>query len=114
VRSRTQRWPLGDANEIAAVATSLLDSIDVDRGVRLIGVSVSNLTAKAPHAVQLGLFAASDEEPEDHGQASDGREGAAEVAADEIRRKFGHQAITSVAAAERRAARERRRGGDQR
>lgn len=112
VRSRTERRPVSDANEIASVASGLLESIDVDRGVRLIGVSVQNLAPPAPVAEQLGLFAAADDMVGSGEARGSEREGAAEVAADEIRKKFGHRAISSAAAAERRAARDRaRRGG---
>ena len=108
VRSRTEPRPVVDAARIAEVAASLLGSLDLSAGVRLIGVSVANFEAGAPEAVQLGLFGA-DPEP---GPAGRSREGAAEVAADEIREKFGRESISSAAAAGRRAARTRRRDDD--
>jgi DNA polymerase-4 len=104
-RSRSLDRPVATAAEIAEVAVDLLASLDLARGVRLLGVSVSHLAeSDGEQAVQLGLF----------GPAAPGapvRGGDVETAADEIRRRFGPDAITSVAAAGRRAARARRRPG---
>jgi DNA polymerase-4 len=106
-RSRSLDRPVTSAAEITEVATALLEAVDVGRGVRLLGVSVSNLgESNLEHAVQLGLFAeaaAGRDLPTPAGRGDE-----VEVAADEIRRRFGPDAITSAAAAGRRAA---RRGG---
>jgi DNA polymerase-4 len=107
-RSRSLDRPVATAGEIALVANGLLASVDVGRGVRLLGVSVSHLgESTLEHAVQLGLFAAAAADPEAIEVA--GQLGEVELATDEIRRRFGPDAITSVAAAERRATRARRR-----
>ncbi|MGH9056108.1 MAG: DNA polymerase IV [Acidimicrobiales bacterium] len=42
-RSRTNNSPLSEGPVIATLAASLLDGVDVDPGVRLLGVGVSNL-----------------------------------------------------------------------
>ena len=106
-RSRSLDRPVTSAAEIAEVATALLEAVDAGRGVRLLGVSVSNLgESNLEHAVQLGLFAdaaAGRDLPTPAGRGDE-----VEVAADEIRRRFGPDAITSAAAAGRRTA---RRGG---
>ena len=107
-RSRSLDRPVATAGEIALVANGLLASVDVGRGVRLLGVSVSHLgESTLEHAVQLGLFAAAAADPEAIEVA--GQLGEVELATDEIRRRFGPDAITSVAAAERRATRAHRR-----
>jgi DNA polymerase-4 len=104
-RSRSLDRPVATAAEIAEVAADLLASLDLARGVRLLGVSVSHLAeSDGEQAVQLGLFGLAAPGPPDRG-------GDVETAADEIRRRFGPDAITSVAAAGRRAARARRRPG---
>jgi len=44
-RSHTTVTPLDTAPAVGAVATALLDTVDVERGVRLVGVSLSGLTS---------------------------------------------------------------------
>jgi DNA polymerase-4 len=107
-RSRSLDRPVATAAEIAEVAVDLLAAVDLARGVRLLGVSVSHLAeADGDGAVQLGLFAhEQDDAPSPEAQADE-----VEAAADQIRRRFGPDAITSVAAAGRRAARARRQPG---
>ncbi len=105
-RSRSLDRPVATAAEIAAVANELLAAVDLGRGVRLLGVSVSHLDeATLEHAVQLGLFAGSGSRvatpPPAEGRAD------VELAADEIRHRFGSDAISSAAAAGRRATQRR-------
>lgn len=52
-RSHTTATPLDTAPAVAAVAAGLLDAVDVARGVRLVGVSLSGLTG--PVATQMTL-----------------------------------------------------------
>ncbi len=52
-RSHTTATPLDTAPAVAAVAAGLLDAVDVERGVRLVGVSLSGLTG--PDATQPTL-----------------------------------------------------------
>ena len=97
VRSKTGRRPVAQASEIAAVAVTLLTSIDVDRGVRLLGVSVSNLEEASPPVVQLELFGEGRGPSDDPAaQAGEKRSDASEIAAEAIRRRFGRGAIGSA------------------
>ena len=109
-RSRSLERPATTAGEIAAVANELLAAVELGRGVRLLGVSVSHLDeATLEHGEQLGLFTGTDgagTEPE-----ADSARAGVELAADEIRRRFGPSAISSVAAAGRRATGMHRRNG---
>lgn len=94
VRSKTERRAVSSAAEIAAIATTLLDSIEIGRGVRLLGVSVSNLEEGMPPVAQLALFGESVDATEDSGASSSpGQRGAADEVAEEIRRRFGRGAI---------------------
>ena len=105
-RSYSLDRPVATAGEIARIARALLAMIDVSRGVRLLGVSVSHLADPASDdTVQLGLFAPAAAPASKPGGAAE-----VELATDEIRRRFGPNAITSVAAAERRSRGERARG----
>src|SRR5205085_11912312 len=54
-RSRTVKEPLASGPEIAHVAQELLGAVDPSPGVRLLGVSASNLVERP--ATQLGLLA---------------------------------------------------------
>lgn len=54
-RSRTTSVGIDTGPAIARAAGWLLDREPVDAGVRLLGVSVGNLTAGAPHQLSLGL-----------------------------------------------------------
>lgn len=79
-RSRTLPHPTDDASEIREVALGLWHASGIDEPIRLLGVSVSNLTARQ----QLGLFG--------EGQADRGRK--LGPALDAIRRRFGDAAIS--------------------
>jgi DNA polymerase IV len=104
VRSKTERRPVEDGGAVSAIGAALLSSIDVGRGVRLVGVSVSSLEPSGERGRQLELFGESGSGCEDEA-GSPGKGPAAEVAADEVRKKFGEGAISSVAAFGRRASR---------
>ncbi len=84
-RSRTVKDPLANGTELAKVANDLLGDVDVSLGVRLLGVSASNLVA--PPATQLALSDAATDRPwEEVGEA---------VA--EVRRRFGEAAVGPAA-----------------
>ncbi len=82
-RSRTLPRPARDGPRVAAVAAGLFEGIELSRGVRLLGVSVSSLEA-AGAAEQLELWSGEGEEP---------RREAAAGAVDAVRARFGDQAV---------------------
>ena len=79
-RSRTVDPPIDGAVEVARAAKRLLADIDVSRGVRLLGVSVSGLAPRGPRQLSLD-----DLTTRSWGDAT--------PAVDEIRRRFGDRAI---------------------
>ena len=81
-RSKTVTPALANGPDIAKVANGLLGTVDVGRGVRLLGVSASNLVAGP--AVQLRL---------------DGEAGGEPVgkAVEDVRRRFGEAAVGPAA-----------------
>jgi DNA polymerase-4 len=89
-RSATVPEPVTGSAEIARQALALLDKVDTTGGVRLLGVSVSNLTAAVAH--QASLF---------------GEQTAPEAAApiqsvvDAVRARFGLDALGTAATVER-------------
>ena len=85
-RSTTLPDPFAVSNEIARQALALLDKVDTTGGIRLIGVSVSNLTAGAAH--QASLFG--EEAAPDGG-------GAIQSVVDAVRQRFGPDALGSAA-----------------
>ncbi len=87
-RSVTSGEPVDLAPEIVAMLAPLLDSIDPSPGIRLLGVSGSNLT---PMVRQLTLESVSDATPD---------WSAATGALDEIRERFGTAAIGPASALE--------------
>ena len=87
-RSHSLGAPVDATQAVAAVATALLDSVSVDRGVRLLGVSLSGF-GRSDQGVQLSL-------PLDpvNGPVSDGGEPvtqgrAGEDDVEEIQRSWG-------------------------
>lgn len=53
-RSSTSQWPIAGPDEIAAIATRLLNGIDLTGGIRLLGVGVAGLTeAGQDHLFEL-------------------------------------------------------------
>jgi DNA polymerase-4 len=78
-RSVTVGEPV-DGVAVADAALGLLDTIDPTAGVRLLGVSVSNLVVEAPHQLRLD-------------EGAEPRWGEATRAVDDIRRRYGSAAI---------------------
>jgi DNA polymerase-4 len=97
-RSRTVPVPVDAGPSLAKVAQALLDEVDPSPGVRLLGVSVSNLVERA--SVQLSL--------DDAGREADD----VARAVDDIRRRFGPAAV-GPASLLGPAGLERKRQGDQ-
>ncbi|HEX2193054.1 MAG TPA: DNA polymerase IV [Acidimicrobiales bacterium] len=83
-RSRTEPEALDTAPALAAVALSLLDAVDVSPGVRLLGVSASNLVPATGRQLTLEEVAASG------GQR---RQEAVARAVDAARRRFGEGVV---------------------
>ncbi len=90
-RSRTEPEAVDTSPALAAVALSLLDGVDVAPGVRLLGVSVSNLVPATGRQLSLEELAAAREGPLRSGDA--GRHEAVARAVDAARRRFGEGAV---------------------
>jgi len=88
-RSATVPEPIAVSAEIARLALGLLEKVDTAGGIRLLGVTVSNLTAGATH--QPSLFG--DETARDAG-------GAMQSAVDAVRARFGSDALGPAATVE--------------
>jgi DNA polymerase-4 len=80
-RSRTVPRPVDAGPAVARVAIALLEGIDPALGVRLLGVSVSNLGPRPEEQLRLGEDTGGDREP------------AVARAVDEVRRRFGDTAV---------------------
>ena len=78
-RSRTLLRPVDSGAAVARVAMELLEAVDPSPGVRLLGVSVSNLGPRPGEQLRLG-------------EGEDG-EPAVARAVDEVRRRFGDAAV---------------------
>jgi DNA polymerase IV len=91
-RSRTIDEPTNATNALADVATSLFDqsNAEINRGIRLLGMGVSQLNVNRPE--QLSLF---DQEANQRCKRID-------QATDDIRDKFGSQALTRASSLEAR------------
>jgi DNA polymerase IV len=100
-RSTTAREPIDQAQTIVALLQPILDTIDPSPGVRLVGVSGSNL---APVHHQLTFDEAAGDVPQ---------HGAREAALDEIRGRFGSDAIGPASAVKGGRVRNVQRGGQQ-
>jgi len=80
-RSRTLTEPTDHAATISSVALELLDDVDVGRGLRLLGVSTSNLLERGASQETLDL---------DGGDDPSRR---LDLALDELRDRFGEEAV---------------------
>jgi DNA polymerase IV len=100
-RSTTGPEPTDQAEQIVAMLQPILDTIDPSPGVRLVGVSGSNL---GPVHHQLTLDDAAADAPV---------HGAREAALDEIRERFGADAIGPASAVQGGRVRNVKRGGQQ-
>ncbi len=98
-RARTLSEPVDTGGEIAAVACDLLDQVDLSPGVRLLGVTASNLGPKA--ARQLTL----DEAGPDWDEAT--------RAVDDLRSRFGPDVVGPASLVTDRGLRMKRLGDQQ-
>jgi DNA polymerase-4 len=89
-RSRTQPASTALSTEIASTARELLAPIDVAPGIRLVGVSASQL---GPPSERQGVLDLDGDDPE----SDRARRGAIEAAVDEVRARFGKDALRSTA-----------------
>jgi len=87
-RSSTLPEPFSVSAEISRLALALLEKVEVTGGIRLLGVTVSNLTPAAAH--QESLFG-------DGSAAEAGPDVAVQSAVDAIRARFGSDAVGSAA-----------------
>jgi DNA polymerase-4 len=85
-RSRTDSATTAISTVIAGIARELLTPIDIGTGIRLIGVSASQL---APPSDRQGVLALDGADPD----ATRERRGAVEVAVDAVRARFGAGAV---------------------
>lgn len=120
-RSQTLRIGIDTGPAVARAASWLLEQVDVDRGVRLLGVSVANLAEHAPRQLALtldgdgGLATASS----DSASAAMASESAdlswreAARAVDEVRARFGERAVGPAALLEPEGLRLKRPGEHQ-
>lgn len=102
-RAHTLAQPARAAAEIGAVACRLLAELPVERGVRLLGVQLGGLQpAGESSGDQLSLFAPGEVAEEGEGGGAPepdwARRAEAEAAADEIRARYGADAITLLGA----------------
>jgi DNA polymerase-4 len=89
-RSKSERSPLTTGASVARLAVALFEALEVQGGIRLIGVSLSSLEPAHDTARQLELFSSDAEENSD----DDERRADVDLATDEIRRRFGDRAIS--------------------
>jgi len=97
-RSRTVPVPVDAGPAIARVAVELLEAVDTSPGVRLLGVSVSNLSPRPAEQLQLG-----------EGPA----EPAVARAVEEVRSRFGDAAVGPAALLRAEGLSVKRRGDQQ-
>jgi DNA polymerase-4 len=76
-RSRTLSMGVDTGPAIARAAGRLLDAVDVDPGVRLLGVSVANLAAGATHQLALALGGEEEKKGDETDAAAGGHDGPA-------------------------------------
>jgi DNA polymerase-4 len=105
-RSKSERAPVTSGASIGRIASALFDALEVQHGIRLIGVGLSSLEMAHESARQLEFFSTDGNEAAE----SDERRLEIDLAADEIRRRFGDGAI-SVGDHHRGAAHESGRSG---
>jgi DNA polymerase-4 len=98
-RSQTLRLAIDDHVAIFEVARALLDEHDVSEGIRLLGLSVSNLE-DAAEPIQLLLDVGDDELPEAKAEQLQQERAALEEAIDEIRARFGRHVLGAASSLE--------------
>jgi DNA polymerase-4 len=100
-RSHTEAEALETGAGLAAVGLALLDAVDVSPGVRLLGLTVSNLAAATGRQLSL------DEAP------AGGSDGDVAQAVDRVRARFGEAAVGPASLVGKEGLKLRRRGDQQ-
>ena len=108
-RSQTLPGPVDTGPAIARAAATLLDAVDVSPGVRLLGVSATNLGDE--EAAQLTFDDVLDAGPAVDAQGAGWT--AASRAIDDVRRRYGDRAVGPAALADGSGVRVKRRGDQQ-
>jgi len=111
-RSVTRSEPLDTAMELLTASRTLLASVDASPGLRLLGVHVSGLSTGGPRQLQLGLTPVAEGE----GSATPVPTASwldASDAIDEIRNRFGDDAIGPAVLLGEAGLRRKRRGDQQ-
>lgn len=99
-RAKTPSHPLLSADDVASVAITMLSEIPCERGVRLLGIHLSNFDGSGPDAgEQLSLFG---EPSAEATEVPVRRDVELDVARDEIERRFGAGALDPLAVLGRR------------
>jgi DNA polymerase IV len=98
-RAHTLAKAVDSPRAIAAVAGALLDGVDLSPGIRLLGVSTSQLAAAGSDAQQLSFSDASSFGAQDSPSPEEGDHGWEEVeaAVAAVRTRFGHGSVGSAA-----------------
>jgi DNA polymerase-4 len=92
-RSRTVPSPIDTGPAVARVARELLAGVDPSPGVRLLGVSVSNLVPRPAEQLRLDGGGDGDGAGAASPTTAEGAEPAVARAVDEVRRRFGDGAV---------------------
>ncbi len=98
-RSQTVGYGLDDEEALLELAEALAGAIELVGAVRLLGLHASGLRAHAEEGVQLRLALGSvpaEDAPEDRARARQAERAALRDAIDEVRRRFGRDALATA------------------
>jgi DNA polymerase IV len=112
-RSHSVPAPVEAGQVIAAVATRLVDAVDVSPGVRLLGVGVSSLSRAAVVPAQQLALTLSEDDPAGSTALASADWSEATMAVDAVRRRFGDAAVAPAAVVEKGHLRVKRPGDTQ-
>lgn len=104
-RSHTVAAPVSDGQAVASIASGLLDGVDLEEGIRLLGVGVSALRGGTGGEAQLSLDLGADD---DRGSWREATE-----AVDAVRQRFGEAAVGPAALVGPTGVRVKRQGDTQ-
>lgn len=98
-RSQTVGYGLDDGGALLELAEALAGSVELAGAVRLLGLHASGLRARTGEGLQLRLplgAPADDDAPEDRARARQAERAALRDAIDEVRRRFGRDALATA------------------